>query len=330
MNENKLFFTQNQKLLLSLINSEAGKSLLGIKNNLPIIAFGENYYTQLVDIKEDKIIKNTNFFIDNRVEQKIGTILTKMEIANEYKRIENPYEAFLHYAGFYRKNYPLILLTDFNPTTGEGNVNSGSHTSWANAKADSVGSATANPAVYAARFDASTWFIIRAFAPFDTSAIPDTDVVTAALFRFYRDDSLDSFANADSTSLIIVPSTQASPTALVNDDLDNISFSNKGSLAFASTSNGAYNDVSITDLTIISKTGYTQLAGIAARDLDNSAPTGTNILVWRNRGSASPPILSVTHGAATDIKKLGGIDYADLKKVGGIAIGSIKKIGGIQ
>ena len=183
-------------------------------------------------------------------------------------------------------------MADFNPNTGLGAVFS---TFGAYPGIFTQTSGTANTALQI-RTDRVTPYLWRVFLPFDTSSLPDDATVTAAELRLYRDDALDAFVNADSSSAHIVPSSQASNTALVGEDYDQITRTSEGSITFASTTNGAYSAITITDLSMISLTGHTKLAVITSHDLNQVQPaTGQNVLTWQNNGGANPPILRVTY-----------------------------------
>jgi hypothetical protein len=188
-----------------------------------------------------------------------------------------------------------MAQTNFNTSTGEGSVNSGDQGSWATAKGLTSGTAAADIVLFSSKLSPTSFFILRGFVPFDTSSLPNNAVVTAAVLRLYRDDAINVFSNADSTSVEIVPSTQASNTVLANGDFDAVTFSSKGSINLASTTNNAYNDISLTDLSQVSLTGYTKLALVLGRDLNNSAPTGQNNIAFQDRADANPPILRVTY-----------------------------------
>lgn len=170
--------------------------------------------------------------------------------------------------------------------------------SWAAAR-DAVSSGSNNAATETSSQHAGgQYWNYRVFEPFDTSALAGA-TVTAATLELYRDDSLEiggnGFKNSDTTTAVVVASTQASGTSYANSDYSLITFVSKGSINFASTSDGAYFSITITDLSIISTSGYTKLAVITGRDLSNAAPVADNDLTWQNRSQANPPKLTITY-----------------------------------
>ena len=79
--------------LLQLVNSEAGKYLLGIKDNYPIVKVTKNSFTRLIDFdNKNHPILLTDFYISDYIQKHIQPILDKIFIANsEYKKIDNYY-----------------------------------------------------------------------------------------------------------------------------------------------------------------------------------------------------------------------------------------------
>lgn len=145
------------------------------------------------------------------------------------------------------------------------------------------------------RTDLAAAYIWRCFFPIDTSALTANATVTAVTFSLYRNDN-DSFSNTDSTSIVLVPNSQASNTSLATSDFGNITRTNKGSATFASTSVNSYVDITISDFSFISLTGYTKIAVMTKRDFDQSTPTGGNIFSFAGASDGThPPKLTVTY-----------------------------------
>lgn len=189
-------------------------------------------------------------------------------------------------------------MATFNPSAGEGrtpNDGTGSD-SFATVRGATIASTAVDDIlILLTSTSGSTFRIHRVFLPFDTSSIGAGSTVLSATLSLYRSDAVTAFNNTDTTSIEIVTQTQASNTSLVTDDYDQVSFTSKGSINLASTSNLAYfTPVSITDLTVISTTSYTKLAILLGRDQANSQPTGVNSIGFQSRGDANPPVLTVT------------------------------------
>jgi len=306
--------------LLQLVNSEAGKYLLGIKDNYPIVKVTKNSFTRLIDFdNKNHPILLTDFYISDYIQKHIQPILDKIFIANsEYKKIDNYYEAFLHFSGLQEKRnkYPQIFLTDYNPnTTGDGTLIyvDTSASGWANAKA----AGAANQAVQTDNHDAncnpqgSGVNLQRTFLPFDTSSIPDTDTVSAAELRIYRDDSIGGAWSG--SGLEVVLTTEADPTSLVAGDWDTIIIASYSSKLRSAFTDDAYTAMVIsTPASVVSKTGYTKLAVIDTQDLNNNGPGAGAGGYWQMSAYANPEVLRVTHASVSvkDIIQPGLIPFA--------------------
>lgn len=329
------FFYKNYKEILELANTEAGRYFLADKEKEPIIRVRPNSYTRLVGWRNKKPSLKTVFFTHDRVEQKICGPLEQMAyIAGRaetriLKRIiENHYEAFLHFADLDIKpsRYPMAYLTTtvYNPASGgeqEARVeNAGT---WAGARdaATSGGNHDADFTIGSSDFSGPAFYNYRGFTPYASGVDLNGAAVTSWTNEVYRDNTIEhggnGFNNADTTSLEIVVSTQASTTAYVAGDYDNITFTSKGTLAFASTTNAVYNLIgSTTDNTVPKTDGTdTKLCLITGRDLSNTAPTGLNLLPLQDRNRANPIKFTVVYtgggGGAT-----GPTSYKSLLGVG--------------
>lgn len=120
----------------------------------------------------------------------------------------------------------------------------------------------------------------RAVFGFDTSAIPDTDVISSATFSIKGSGKTDNF----SQSVAIDRNPPATATNLVSGDYDIAGWAGveqaSNRITFASWSTTGYNDFSLnaTGLGNISKTGVTWLGTRASGDFDNSPPTWSSNL----------------------------------------------------
>lgn len=202
--------------------------------------------------------------------------------------------------------FPKIMLTStFTPAAGERMGRMDDELLWTLARDAASSEANGATAECASLISGAHYYNYRFFDTFDMAspatgnAIPLGSTINSATLQYFRDDSKEiggnGFNNDDVTTANIVASTQASGTSYANSDYSAITFSSKGSIAFASTSNLAYFSISITDLSIISLTGYTKLCLITGRDLSNSAPTGQNQLSCQNKSQANPPILTINY-----------------------------------
>lgn len=155
--------------------------------------------------------------------------------------------------------------------------------------------------------------LIRSFFLFDTSAISDTDVISAATLSVDGDTDFTGVTKDNDIGdpdFHIVASAPASNTALVAADFQTVSFTSFGSVAYASWGD-PYNDITLnaSGIANISKTGTSKFAGILSWDLNDSF-TGTwsgsatsyfAVEYAENTGTSLDPKLVVVHAAGADI-----------------------------
>jgi hypothetical protein len=144
--------------------------------------------------------------------------------------------------------------------------------------------------------------IQRGVTLFNTAAIA-TDEVTSAVASLYGQFK----GNTDSDSIRLVTCTPASNTALSTDDWDQFGTTAKASdMTLTSFATGAYNDFTITDLSIISKAGVTKLGWRLVKEIAGTEPTGSNYAQCASAdtsGTTSDPKLVVVHAAAAATSK---------------------------
>lgn len=183
-------------------------------------------------------------------------------------------------------------FTVVSPGRGRNQNSNGDYATCRNAS--SASDVTADEGVIQA---AAAYSILRYYAPFNllspTSGlpIPSGAQIVSAFIRL--PGVATDFSNGDSDSIAIVASTQASPTALVQDDFDQVGSTAFGTLALASYNTGGNNDITInaSGLSNIQGGGYAKFAArMNTRDLGNSAPAGNNTV----RFTTSGVLLSVT------------------------------------
>lgn len=169
---------------------------------------------------------------------------------------------------------------------------------------------SANPWSVQSYFDGvATYEIDRGFLLFDTSAIPDTDVISAATVQLYITTLLDTDNDAQSYFTIVGNTSPASNTDLVVGDFDQcgaIDNPTKMSDDVDATgiSTSAYNTwtMNATGLANISQTGITKWGVRSGNDIEDIAVVGnvrTTILVRsaEQTGTTNDPVLTVTHAA---------------------------------
>ena len=310
---NKDYFKQNQKMLLSFLNTEGGRYLLGIKDSYPIVKVTENSFHQLRDFKNDNAIIQARFYVGDAIANTLLPIFTKMQIADqEYKKILDGREAFLHFSGLEEKRriYPQIYLTTgtFNAGAGDGEVNSNTFDTWAAARAAATGSEVINQPTtndqgrWAGAYNYSSAPVVylcgRTFYPVDTSGLTASAIITEVLLK------VSSNTRADMLGVlgIIVPSTQASTSTLVAADYDNITYTAWSDAVTVGAAASTTYTLTFTAAGIagINLTGFTKFAAISKTyDFDNASPgTGNRWGSIYNSGTGSGatiPNLSITY-----------------------------------
>jgi hypothetical protein len=148
-------------------------------------------------------------------------------------------------------------------------------------------------------------YLGRAFFLFDSSAIPDADVISSATVSIYS----SSIDNAPTQSYALVASNPASNTALTTADFDAISSTLLASeIAGASITINTYTDFALNAAGIsnISQTGVSKFGLRLKSDNDNTAPTWVsgNAAGWLTHyadttGTSQDPKLVVEHTSAS-------------------------------
>ena len=229
----------------------------------------------------------------------------------------------------------MASLTAYS-STGDGFAGrNGADAAWADARSgagiDSRNNLVADVTIDNT-FAGGVYYCNRGFYFFDTSALGASATISAAVFSLLRNDASYAFSNVDSASCHVVSSTSADPTVAGSKNL--IGTINFGSVTFASTTDGAYFDITLNadGRAGISKTGVTKFATIGDRDLNNSAPTGNgnklSVIQADTAGTGSDPKLVVTYSTSS-IKTWNGLADASVKNYNGLARASAKTWNGL-
>lgn len=148
---------------------------------------------------------------------------------------------------------------------------------------------------------ANFFSIFRAFHLFDTSSIPDADVISSATLSLYG--QAKSTAGTEER-LYVVSATPAATSTLAIADWDQT-----GATSFGTTpttfSTTAYNDVTLnaSGIADITKTGITKFGVRGYYDFNNIAPDAANDMsdnyyAADQAGTSTDPMLVVEHAAA--------------------------------
>lgn len=164
-------------------------------------------------------------------------------------------------------------------------------------------------------YTGSIYRIDRAVLPFNTSAISSGDTVSSSSVSIY----VNSKSDADTSGIDVVETSQSDHTTLSTGDFDQVgSINNPTQLAtrktISSFSTSAFNPITLnstgdgkikksgeSSTCGSSLTGWTCLGLREGRDADDSAPTGSNNLVFQDLAGANDPYLVVEHAAAATI-----------------------------
>lgn len=155
---------------------------------------------------------------------------------------------------------------------------------WADARdAATGGNADTQPAsqlcFMAFKISATRFIIRRGFFLFDTSPLTSDATISAGVFSLAATGS--TFTNADSSSVDLIITTPAAPTAITTADYDQVGTTLQAtSIALSAWVNvdGTYNDFTLngTGLGNVSKTGITYFGTRSSLDTSNTEPTGAN------------------------------------------------------
>lgn len=187
---------------------------------------------------------------------------------------------------------------------------------WATARSASTGTAdyTSTFVEVGSMFFAPNSQIRRAFYPFDTSAIPNADRVTAATFSLYYAAGTRSNGDNDGDDWIVPvgPTTQASDTSLVGADYDTCAALDSPSELSADRKDitgitlDAYSNwaLNAAGLAAISLTGYTRIGLREGHDIIDSPVIGSNGMGSygsEQSGTSQDPKLVVSHAGTESI-----------------------------
>jgi hypothetical protein len=179
--------------------------------------------------------------------------------------------------------------------TGMGSIYK-DHAVYATAHDASVGtSVSLSPSTLGVgqEFADSTYTIHRAVISFDTSDLPDSAEVTSAKVRLSM-----SFDGSTTDFYVRLQKWTTGPTITLDDeayynDFDGINYDDGTSNT--SSWELSYNNITISDFTIIDKSGYTCFMVRSSRDINSNAPTGSEMFEFSCSGSSNYPKLEVTY-----------------------------------
>ena len=296
----KSYFKQNQKQLLQLVNTEAGRYLVGIKDKDIIVKIVPHGFHQLRDSRENKPIIEAKFFFDYKC-RVIAETLTKMDIAGLSK-----YESFLHFSGLERQNYkyPQIYLDSFSSSTflgGAGDIVY-THATFSNWRNDSTGTTSSGSfEAFCDKSSGGSYTGKRLYLPIDTSSMGAGAIVTVGTFTFDGNRSLG--APSENIILRITETAQSTTSSLATSEWGNKGSGVAWSENFLEDNNSPTErimTINSTGLAGITVTGDT-LMGVreVTYDIGNSAPTATDGNKFQMTGTKTLA-LTFTPGASAN------------------------------
>jgi len=218
----------------------------------------------------------------------------------------------------------FLIDPNYTLLAGDGYIEVDTAAAW-----DTVHDATAGDGAYYAGVilnvksvhvaDTPTYKIARVFLPVDTSTLTGV-TVTAATFYFYVQGLVDEDNDAQAYVRLVGPTTQPSTTQLTTGDFDLCSTVNTPTLVSDKldlTGLSGWQNMPLTDLTVITQGGVTMLGMREGHDIEDSAPTGSglarsSLTIWSSTGTY-PCYLSVTYAdpGPTMAITVGGTPYAN-------------------
>ena len=187
----------------------------------------------------------------------------------------------------------------------------------------------------------SGWMnFLRTFAFFDTSSIPDTDVIDSAILSIYGTSKTD--AHNCTPDVGVYGTTSTGTTALANADYQKyLSTAFSSTISYANWSTAGFNDFALNadGLANISKTGLSRFCiRNVKHDVANTEPSrGGNNLQSATKGyfadqtgTSNDPKLVVVHSSPVvgpaKLKTMNTLATAKIKTIDGLAIAKIKTI----
>jgi hypothetical protein len=185
---------------------------------------------------------------------------------------------------------------------GDGFVNKGDAT-WSTARSATAGDTAtyaSSPFNVAGRLSTGTYYIQRAFLPFDSSGLSDLAVIDTATLYIMK-----LGGTTGSRQMAFIQTSQPDPTLLTTDDFDALTLNSptEGASRVADTAftTDVYQSISLnaSGMSWISATGYTKL-GVreGAKDIDDVTPSDSITLQFYSSeytGTSKDPHLDLTY-----------------------------------
>lgn len=305
-------FQKHQNLLLKLVNNPYGRGFLNLSQadkNKKILQVTPNSLLQIEKERKHSTQYRRIIYCGStpRFAKKLALALDSVDLVGDtFSKYKKDLRSLMHYLGFKHDfSYPLIMHANrtFNSGSGDGSIYVNPNATWAGAYGATVGDGVQGTLMQnVASNDGADprYSVIRGFVATDVSALEtDTTSIDAVLFKPYIIST--SFQNADTTSLDVVATTEATANSLVVEDFDQTTTTKYAtSIALASLNQDAYNTFTfnatgIAAVDALIDSDWLKFGTRLARDTDNSSPTGLNEVQYQLSHHANPPILDVTY-----------------------------------
>jgi uncharacterized phage protein (TIGR02218 family) len=293
---NKAWFEKHQAKLVWLLNAPTGRKrirrLMGVPDSLlkvkRICGIGPSWI-----IHSERTLQRGN----GKVVERKGSFASAPRHAEAIRRNFYPVWLAMHSWDWFADwklpelSFGFSTLGPIYPVAGavspcDGSVYS-SDASWTTARNGTGATPTTSVSAVArailAEYSGGVYNIRRVFHNFDTSPIGSTSTVSALTLTLYGDGITANHNEDDSgyATMHIVAGTPATSDNLIPSD-----FTQVGSTSFANMDFSTYGDVggqpyafnlNSSGIAAINKIGVTCYVALTAADLNNTAPTGTNI-----------------------------------------------------
>lgn len=276
------FYAAYQKELLNFVNSPFGREYLDITNPHKAVFVAPN----AIHYHIKKNIYQAEFRTYDIIDSRLRTYI-EIAAAERPKLLKDPFNLI---------NTIHLATQTFNPNaggSGSGRLQSSSSNNFTTVRNGNSLTLVNSIAQLDNQFSGGNYALDRDYHPFVTSSLPANANIISAFISY---QGTAGTQNADSFSLIVVKSTQASFTTLATSDWGNVGSTSFGSITAASWNAAGTNTVNLnaSGIANINKAGTSGFAAIGSSDFNNSAPSGVNIVGISSVGTI---VLSVTYGA---------------------------------
>lgn len=292
----RVYFWANQRMILRLLNTPEGRWLLYkdtpmrsmLQSTLPLVKVTPNSLHYLHD---DKKTYTAHIYPTDRVRDIVFPILTKMSIGSQLYT-SSLFTSFRHFGGIKKSPYlPTIYLDTFNPDAGGNGRVYVTNTDWTTARTATSGTADGTNFYVGVELNGADFTIYRHFMPTDTSSISDSATLISAVWNMDAADTQDADNTSGNDYIVMILTTQASGTALVDEDYDT-GGSTEGSNQIDLTGGAGAKTFTLnaTGLSWINLSGFTKFGQKSGFDLNNDIPlAGQTYTTW------STFVLTVTY-----------------------------------